>query len=70
MFQAISAEIQARGAQQLSPMDISHTVWACAKLGVRDEQLLVGLARATQRKLDRFAPQVSPFASPLNPVPV
>lgn len=58
MFQAISAELQYRGVATLSPIDISHTVWACAKLGVRDEKLLVALARATEKKLDRFAPQV------------
>ena len=62
MFQAISAEVQYRGVATLSPMDISHTVWACAKLGVRDETLLVALARAAEKKLHRFAPQVCVYA--------
>jgi hypothetical protein len=49
--------VQKRRLVTLSPLDISHLMWAMARMELRDEAVLNRMSRVTVTKLADFTPQ-------------
>ena len=52
-----------RSLEGCNPQDLANTAWAFATLGVRDEDLLRGIAGRALVRLEEFNPQVMATAA-------